>query len=87
MFKTFIVILILNLGLVSSGKTQEYRLGLAPPSFEIYKSMLEFAENEKYDKISSSWKFLGDIPAEISNKFGVDFENEITGPDNGSIPS
>jgi TonB family protein len=63
--------------LAGATAAQEYRLGLNPPAFEIYKSMLEFAEDEKYGKISQSWEFLGDIPREIKEKFGIDLEKEI----------
>lgn len=77
MFRTLVLFLILTAASVSSGNTQEYRLGLDPPSFEIYKSMLEFAENEKFDKISGSWGFLGRVPDEIRDKFGVELEVEL----------
>ncbi len=77
MVKTISISVIFSLFLASVGAAQEYRLGLDPPAIEIYKSMLEFAETEKYDKIASSWKFLGDIPMQIHNKFGINLENEI----------
>ena len=78
MLRTFVLFLILVAASAASVNAQEYRLGLDPPSFAIYKSMLEFAENEKYDKISGSWGFLGGIPDEIKNKFGVNLEVEVS---------
>lgn len=77
MVKTISISFIFSLFLASVGTAQEYRLGLDPPAIEIYKSMLEFAETKNYDKITGSWEFLGDIPMQIHNKFGINLEKEI----------
>lgn len=56
---------------------QNYRVGMAVNSVDIYEAMLKFAKAEEYSKITKSMPILKKIFAEEKSKFNVDIALEI----------
>jgi hypothetical protein len=63
--------------LTHSAQAQFHGQGTGQPHFVTFQSILRFAENENFEKISKSVPFLGNISAEIKDRFGVNVLSEI----------
>ncbi len=60
-----------------SAQAQLHGQKIEQPQFVTFQSIMWFAENEDYEKISKSLPFLGKITAEIKDRFGVNMVSEI----------
>ncbi len=72
-----VLITALMLSHSTSGLSQPYRDNLPIPAFEIYKNMLNFAQNKDFERVERSLQVIRPISETINLKFKEDIEAEI----------